>query len=305
MARCLLSAAPDRSGAQQEHRPGGPRPTSTSAAESDIVIRPYRGRRRGRPAESYPSRAGSRGRPVPSMNVATTLAWWIAPGAPVEQVAIQDGEVGGLADLDRAGVRVEVVDVGRADGERGQGVHEIDPLVRQEDRVLAAVGVADAVDRHLHLEQGIGGRDAPVRAHGEGRAGGTAASGTGTATSTAPGRGTGSSGAPSGPRRRPSSGCAFATTPSSRNRPMSSGWMTWMWAMCGRVSERPVGPAGGLHRVERLRGPRGRRWRGSAAGSRARRGSATCPRAPRGRWLNPRLAVGRPSASRYGSRRPP
>ena len=34
-------------------------------------------------------------------------------------------------------------------------------------------------------------------------------------------------------------GWAFATTPSSRNRPRSSGWMTWMWAMCGRVSLGP------------------------------------------------------------------
>ena len=32
---------------------------------------------------------------------------------------------------------------------------------------------------------------------------------------------------------------------------MSSGWMTWMWAMCGRVSDGPLRGARGLDRVER------------------------------------------------------
>ena len=47
-------------------------------------------------------------------------------------------------------------------------------------------------------------------------------------------------------------GCALAATPSSRKRPMSSGWMTWMWAMCGRVSDGPFCGSRRGHRVERL-----------------------------------------------------
>ena len=61
-----------------------------------------------------PSSAGVSCTAIPSMNVATTRAWPMAPGAAVEQVAIEDGQVGGLAHLDRAQDGLEVVDPGTA-----------------------------------------------------------------------------------------------------------------------------------------------------------------------------------------------
>ncbi len=60
---------------------------------------------------------------------------------------------------------LQVIDPGAPDGEPRQRVHEVDPLVRQERLPLPTVLVVDPIDRHLHLEQRIGGRHAPIRSH--------------------------------------------------------------------------------------------------------------------------------------------
>ena len=81
----------------------------------------------------------------------------------IEDVAVDDREVGRLADLERAGVALGVVDPGRARGEGGQGVDGVEALVRQE-RVPVARLVGDPGGHHLDLEQRVGRRDRPVAA---------------------------------------------------------------------------------------------------------------------------------------------
>ena len=67
-----------------------------------------------------------------------------------------------------------------------------------------------------------------------------------------PARGTGSSRSSIWSWWLAHSAWALAVTPSAANRPMSSGWMTWMCAMCGRVSVAAVDPPCRLDGVERL-----------------------------------------------------
>ena len=92
----------------------------------------------------------------------------VADGAGVEreQVAVDQHEVGPLADLERARVGVVVVDVRRPDGEPRERLGERDRL-GGEERVSRAVVRSGARDRDLHLRQRIRGRDRPVRAHRE------------------------------------------------------------------------------------------------------------------------------------------
>src|SRR5262245_32541387 len=68
-------------------------------------------------------------------------------GPAIEQVAIEHDEIGRLADLDRADVALEVVDPGGTEREALERGHELDPLVGQERRLLAAMLDADPVDR--------------------------------------------------------------------------------------------------------------------------------------------------------------
>ena len=96
-------------------------------------------------------------------------------------------------------------------------------------------------------------------------------------------------------------GWALAATPSRRNRGMSSGWMTWMWAMCGRVSDGPFGSraASTASRASRTaRSPIA--WKCGWNPSASRRG--THVRRPSGSICRrPRLSVVPPWSSRYGS----
>ncbi len=163
----------------------------------------------------------------------------IGAGSTVEQVAIEDGQVGELADLERAGLVVEVVHVGRSDRERRERVDQVQPLLGQEDRPIA--GVLDRclpLDRDVHLpDAGSGSRRSnPSPWRGPHRR--PAASGTGTAiVQRSPRKGIVRMSSWSSWAAH--SGWALAATSSCRNRGMSSGWMTWMWAICGRVSEGP------------------------------------------------------------------
>ena len=115
-------------------------------------------------------------------------------------------------------------------------------------------------------------------------------------------RGTGSSATSIWSSWQAHSGCALATTPSSRNRGTSSGWMTWMCAMCGRVSDGPFARRAASTASSALadrpvadRVEVGLEPERVEARRRSRRGR-------RGRLeLSPRLSVGRPWPSRYGS----
>ena len=166
---CLLSAAPchpvrNRSIAS---RPGPRPPTSVAEPASSSVHA-----RSAHAAAGLSPRARRPRRPAtPSTNVPTTRASPIAPGAAVEQVAVEHGQVGQLADLERAGL-VEVVDVGGAGRERGQRVDELEPLVGQErPRARRGCSCQTRSTASSISSSGFGRRDAPVRAHGEDRAG--------------------------------------------------------------------------------------------------------------------------------------
>ena len=92
-------------------------------------------------------------------------------GVGGEQVAVDDREVGQLADGDRAAVVVEVVDVGRAHREAVDRLLERNPFGRQEGCRVVDQRVPDqAVDGDLDLDERVGGRDRPVGAHREARA---------------------------------------------------------------------------------------------------------------------------------------
>src|SRR5919201_1176818 len=82
-------------------------------------------------------------------------------GVRREYVPVEHDEIGLLADLERARRVVEVIDIRRADRERRERVDQIEPLVGQED-LLITILITDAIDRDLHLEQRVGGRDSPV-----------------------------------------------------------------------------------------------------------------------------------------------
>jgi hypothetical protein len=75
--------------------------------------------------------------------------------ALVEQVAVDDREIGELAHLQRSRL-IEVVGVRGPGRERGERVHELEPLVWQERLALATRVVAHAGHRDLHLEQRVG-----------------------------------------------------------------------------------------------------------------------------------------------------
>ena len=79
-------------------------------------------------------------------------------GGRVEQVAIEHGEVGELAGFDRAGLGVEAVGVGGADGGGVQRGGQVEPLGRQE-RLAGAVVGRDAGDRDLDQGERVGGGD--------------------------------------------------------------------------------------------------------------------------------------------------
>src|SRR3954454_18053061 len=66
--------------------------------------------------------------------------------AAIEEVAVEDRDIGELADLERAGLVIEVVHVGGSVGKRGQRVEELEPLLRQEHRPITCVS-----DRRLAL----------------------------------------------------------------------------------------------------------------------------------------------------------
>ena len=117
-----------------------------------------------------PSSAGVSCTAIPSMNVATTRAWPMAPAPRSNRSRSRTARSAVLPDLDRAEDGLEVVDPGTARREGRQGVVELEPLIGQE-RGTAAVLVADPRDRHLHLTQRIGGRDGPVGAHRQPRPG--------------------------------------------------------------------------------------------------------------------------------------
>ena len=97
------------------------------------------------------------------------------------------------------------------------------------------------------------------------------------------------------------SGCALAATPSPRKRAMSSGWMTWMWAMWGRVSDGPFATRAASTASSASRTARSpMAWKcgwspsASSCGTQVRRPSGSI-------MERPRLSVGRPSPPRYGS----
>src|ERR687892_283080 len=55
----------------------------------------------------------------------------------IEQVPVQDREIGQLAGLQRPGLRLEVVDVRRPRCERGERVHQLDPFIGEEHLAIA------------------------------------------------------------------------------------------------------------------------------------------------------------------------
>ena len=71
-------------------------------------------------------------------------------------IPVENDEVRELPNLDRAGLVVEVVDVGAADRERAERGVKAEPFVGQERRDVPRVG-GDTSDRDLDLEQ----RDSP------------------------------------------------------------------------------------------------------------------------------------------------
>ncbi len=87
-----------------------------------------------------------------------------APG--VEDVAVEDHEVGKLSLLDRAGLVLEEVDVGGAVGLGGQRRREVEPLVG-EHGLPVALGMGDPRDGDLHDRERVRRRDGPVAPEGE------------------------------------------------------------------------------------------------------------------------------------------
>ncbi len=82
---------------------------------------------------------------------------------------------------------------------------------------------------------------------------------------------------------------------------MSSGWMTWMWAMCGRVSLGPLARRAASTASSASRAARSPIvWKCGWNPSASSRGSATASTAG-SIMLMPRLSVGAPSSPRYGS----
>ena len=221
-----------------ERRRCGPGPHSPQALTRARPLRP--GTRPAAARAGYPSRPGISWTATPSTNVARTVRLADRALARVEQVAVQDREVGELADRQRARL-VEVVRVGGPGRGGGQDVHELKALVRAGTaRACPRDSSRTRVTATSIWRNGSGRGDAPVGAHDQRRAVRAAASGTGTAARRPPARGPAASAPPSGPRGRPSSGWTLARAPSLRNRARSSGWTTWRWARCGRVSDQPL-----------------------------------------------------------------
>ena len=227
--RSLLSAAPVDPWRRESIHPG-----------ADTAHRRPAPNRHRHPSMGVSRRGGRpRGPATPSMNVATTRASPIAPAARSNRSRSRTDEVGGLADLERA-------DLGsRWLTQAVPTVNAASASMRSSRSSGRKAGRSPRWSRRLRStatsisEQRVRARDAPVRAHRQHRARRLERP---ERVLPAP---------PLAPRNgivrtsiwsswQAHSGCALAATPSSRKRPMSSGWMTWMWAMCGRVSDRPL-----------------------------------------------------------------
>ena len=200
----------------------------------------------------------------------------------IEQVAIEHDEVGRLADLDRSDLAVEVVGPGRAAGEAGQRVVEVDPLVGQEGRPPAAVLVA----RRARPPPPSGAAGPPSRrsSPSPSRSSRPLAAATRTDTSGRPVRDprTGSSAPPSGPRARPSRpGRRPRRRAPGTARCRRGGRAGGARSAAGCRSDRWPAARPRRHRARRAR--RDRRWHGRGPGTRAHRAARRPPRRRRAR----------------------
>jgi hypothetical protein len=92
------------------------------------------------------------------------VADWACPW--IEEIAVEHDEVGELAGLDRAGLPLEEVQVGRALGEGCDGGLQVEGFLGQQ-RLGVTVRMLDARDGDLDDLERIRSRDRPVASEGE------------------------------------------------------------------------------------------------------------------------------------------